>query len=81
LKGTGMATQWETDQAYLDERLARLRLAVEESEKFSAETRRIVADMIKTQAETKILPWSMIFQLATAALLGAGAAIAKLFFP
>jgi len=78
-----MATQWEDDKAYLDERLARLRLAVEESEKFSAETRRIVADMIKTQAETKILPWITIFQamLATAALLGAGAAIAKLFFP
>ena len=78
-----MATQWENDQAYLDERLARLRLAVDESEKFSAETRRIVADMIETQAETKILPWSIIFQamLATAALLGAGAALAKVIFP
>ena len=78
-----MATQWDSDQGQVDERLVRLRLAMEETDKFSAETRRIVADMIKTQAETKILPWSTIFQamLATAALLGAGAAITKLFFP
>ncbi|MBX9814539.1 MAG: hypothetical protein A4S12_01755 [Proteobacteria bacterium SG_bin5] len=54
-----------------------------DTEKALAETRRIVADMLKAQAETKILPFSTIFQamLATAALLGAGAAIAKLFFP
>ena len=77
-----MATQWDSDQGQVDGRLIRLRLAMEESEKFSAETRRIVADMIKVQAETNILPWTTIFQamLATAALLGAGAAIAKLFF-
>ena len=78
-----MATKLESDQVYFDERLARLRLMVEESEKFSAETRKIVADMIKTQAETKFQPWVVLFQgsLAAAALLGAGAAIAKLLFP
>jgi len=78
-----MATQIEPKALDLEERIIQMRLAVEESEKFSAETRRIVADMIETQAETKILPWSMIFQamLATAALLGAGAAVAKFFLP
>ncbi len=78
-----MATQIEPKALDLEERIVQMRLAVEESEKFSAETRRIVVDMIKTQAETKILPWSTIFQamLATAALLGAGAAVAKALFP
>jgi len=78
-----MATQWETDQAYYDERLARLRLMVEESEKFSAETRKLVADMTKAQSDLKYQPWFILFQgvLATAALMGAGAALAKLFFP
>jgi hypothetical protein len=78
-----MATNLDPDKFDYEERFARLRLTIEESEKFSAETRRIVADMLKAQAETKIMPWSTIFQamLATAALLGAGAAIAKLFFP
>jgi hypothetical protein len=71
-----MATQYESDQAYYDERLARLRLMIEESEKFSAETRKLVA-------ESRTIPLSTVFQgfIAIAALLGAGAAIAKLFFP
>ena len=71
-----MATQYETDQAYYDERLARLRLMIEESEKFSAETRKLVA-------ESKTVALSTVFQgfIAVAALLGAGAAIAKLLFP
>jgi hypothetical protein len=78
-----MASQLDPYRLDLEEQLVRIQHAREESEKFSAETRRIVADMLKSQAETKILPWSTIFQamLATAALLGAGAAVAKLFFP
>ncbi len=76
-----MATQ--RDNFDFEEQRVRLIHSIEEAEKFAAETRKVVADMIKTQAETKILPWSTIFQamLATAALLAAGAAIAKLFFP
>ena len=78
-----MATHLDPDDLNLQEQFVRLRRSIEESEKFSAETRKVVADMLKAQAETKILPWTTIFQamLATAALLGAGAAIAKLFFP
>jgi hypothetical protein len=76
-----MATQLDPRELEVQEQFVRLRLMVEESEKFSAETRRIVADMIKTQADTKFQPWVILFQgsLAAAALLGAGIAIAKLF--
>ena len=78
-----MASQLDPYRLDLEEQLVRIQRAREESEKFSAETRRIVAEMLKAQAETKILPFTAIFQamLASAALLGAGAAIAKLFFP
>ena len=71
-----MATQYEDDRAYYDERIARIRLMIEESEKFSAETRKLVA-------ESRTVTLSTVFQgfIAIAALLGAGAAIAKLFFP
>ena len=56
---------------------------VAEAEKLMAERLRIGADKVKAGVEPDLLPRSMIFQamLATAALLGAGAAIAKLFFP
>ncbi|WP_375286358.1 hypothetical protein [Sphingomonas sp.] len=78
-----MATQIPPGELDLQEQIARIRKTQEEVDKFAAETRKIVADMIKAQAETKILPLAAVFQamLATAALLGAGAAIAKLFFP
>lgn len=78
-----MASQLGPNDLDLQEQIARIRKTQEEVDKFAAETRKVVAEMIKTQAETKILPWSTIFQamLATAALLGTGAAIAKLFFP
>ena len=78
-----MATQTPSSELDLQEQIARIRKTQEEVDKFAAETRKIVADMIKAQAETKILPWTTIFQamLATAALLGAGSAITKLLFP
>ena len=77
-----MATQ-ARDNFDLEEQRVRILRAIEEAEKFSAETRKLVADMDKARIETVFLPRSMVFQamLATAALLGAGAAIAKLFFP
>ena len=70
-----MATQSQ-DDLYIEEQIARIRLAREESEKFSAETRKLLAD-------TKVVTFATIFQglIAVAALLGAGAAIAKLLFP
>ena len=78
-----MATHLPPGELDLQEQIARIRKTQEEVDRFAAETRKVVADMIKAQAETKIMPWTTIFQamLATAALLGAGAAIAKLFFP
>ena len=71
-----MASQIPPGELDLQEQLIRLRRAIQESEKFSAETRKIVA-------ETQNMPKALIFQamLVTAGLLGAGAAIAKLFFP
>lgn len=41
------------------------------------------ADINKVQAETRWLPWQIVISavIATAGLLGAGAALTKLFFP
>ena len=71
-----MATQIDPNKLDFEERFARLRLMIEESEKFSAETRKLVA-------ESRSISLATVFQgaIAIAALLGAGAAIAKLFFP
>ena len=71
-----MATQLDPYELNLQEQLVRIRRQIEESEKFSAETRKLVA-------ESKTIIAATIFQggIAIAALLGAGAAIAKLFFP
>ena len=71
-----MATQLDPYELNLQEQLVRIRRQIEESEKFSAETRKLVA-------ESKTIRAATIFQggIAIAALLGAGAAIAKLFFP
>ena len=70
-----MATQTDTE-LYLQEQIARIRLAQEESDKFSAETKKLIT-------EANLMPRAMIFQamIAFAAILGAGAAIAKVFFP
>ena len=91
-----MATYLGSDQFDTDERLARLREIINNSEKLQlegqklqaerlkleAERLRIEAEKLKAGVETDLMPRSMIFQamLAAAALLGAGAAIAKLFF-
>jgi len=54
-----------------------------ETRKLMAEANKLAAERLKFDSERELMPRSMIFQamLATAALLGAGAAIAKLFFP
>ena len=71
-----MATQPDQGRLDIDEQIARISKLVEDVVKSQAETRKLTA-------ETQYMPQAMIFQamLATAALLGAGAAIAKLFFP
>ena len=71
-----MATQLNRDDLDLQEQIARIAKIQEEIDKTRADAR-------KATAEVEFMPRSMIFQamLATAALLGAGAALAKLFFP
>ena len=92
-----MATQIDTLPLEVQEQLARIREMAANSDKlnlerqkldaerikFEFERLKIEAERLKTGAETEFMPRAMIFQamLATAALLGAGAAIAKLLFP
>ncbi len=78
-----MATQADRGEIDLQEQLARIREMGANTDKAIAELQKTRIDMQKTQAEVKIIGWTTIFQamLATAALLGAGAAIGKLFFP
>ena len=81
-----MATASESSIEELNRQSARLeaetRKLMAEAEKLNAEQYKLSAEERKFFAETTIMPRNMIFQamLATAALLGAGAAIAKLFF-
>jgi hypothetical protein len=77
-----MATQ-QRDNYDIEEQRVRILRAIEEAEKFFAERRKLDAEQDKMRAETELMPRTMIFQamIAVAALLGAGAAIAKLFFP
>ncbi len=92
-----MATHLGSDQFASDERMARLHEIIENSEKLQLERQklqaerlkleaqrlRIAAERLKTDVDTRIVPFATVFQglIAIAALIGAGAAIAKLFFP
>jgi len=71
-----MATYPDKSELDRDEQIARITKLVDDMVRSQAETRKI-------NAETEFMPRSMVFQamLATAALLGAGAAVAKLLFP
>ena len=70
-----MATHLDQNRLDFEEQIARISKLVEDVVKSQAETRKITA-------ETQFMPRAMIFQamLATAALIGAGAALAKLFY-
>jgi hypothetical protein len=76
-----MATQ-PRENFDIEEQRVRILCAIDESEKFRAEQKKLMAEEAKLRRDTEFMPRSMIFQamLASAALLGAGAAIAKLFF-
>ena len=54
-----------------------------ETRKLMAEANKLAAERLKFDSERELMPRSMIFQamIAFAAVLGAGAALAKLFFP
>ena len=82
-----MATVPEPSIEELNRQSARLdaetRKLMAEANKLAAERLKLDSERSKLQADTEFMPRAMIFQamLATAALLGAGAAIGKLFFP
>ena len=84
-----MATQ-PRDNLDFEEQRVRIVRAIEDVEKFAAESRKLNAEQLKLAAEraklegeAKVVTFATVFQglIAVAALLGAGAAIAKLFFP
>ncbi len=64
-----------------EEQRVRIVRAIEEAQKFSAESRKLVAEMEKLRGELTYQPWSIFFQgsLAATAVVGSGVAIAKLF--
>lgn len=69
-----MAAQIDHKELDLQEQLARIR-------KTQAEIDKMFDERSKIQTEIKLVPATLIFQamLASAALIGAGATIAKLF--
>ena len=77
-----MATQSRENFDFEEQRVRIVR-AIEEVENLSAESRKFNAEQLKLMAEEAKLRRDTAFLplIATAALLGAGAAIAKLFFP
>ena len=78
-----MASVPERENLDYEQQRARIWRALEEVEKTSAETRKLLAETYKVGVEARAVPYSTIFQgfIAIAGLLAAGAAIAKLFFP
>jgi hypothetical protein len=75
-----MATAPDPSIEELNRQSARLEA---ETRKLLAESNKLAAERLKLATEAEILPRALIFQamIAFAAILGAGAAIAKLFFP
>lgn len=71
-----MATQADPKELNVQEQLVRIREMVAESDRRQAEAE-------QRREETRLANRNSIFQamIATGALLGAGAAIAKVFFP
>jgi len=78
-----VATIYDRDEMDRVEQMARTSKNVDEMVKTQADTLKAYAETRKIEVETALLPRSTIFQamITTAALLGAGAAIAKFFFP
>ncbi len=71
-----MTTQPQHETLNIEEQLARIAQMRIDSEKSQAQTHKLIE-------ETRLVTPQVIFQgaIAMAALLGAGAALAKLFFP
>ena len=73
-----MASQPRENFDFEEQRVRILR-AIEESEKFTAEQKKLMAEEAKLRKDTALSPWLLLTQglIAGAALLGAGAALAK----
>ncbi len=63
----------------LEEQIARIRRMREESEKFSAEQHKLIAEALKPERDRAIIPWQVMATMlgAGAALFGAGIAFVK----
>jgi hypothetical protein len=64
-----------------EEQRVRILRAIEETQKFSAEARKLAAEMDKLRGDLKYQPRLVFFQavLAITAIIGAGLAMAKFF--
>ena len=71
-----MATQIDPRGLDIEGQIVRIRKTQQEIDQISTETRKLLA-------ESRVVSYAVIFQglIAIAALLGAGAAIANLYFP
>ena len=67
----------------IEEQVARIRRSQVETEKFVAEQRKLMAEAAKFDRERTLAPWQIMATTAagTAALIGAGIALAKVFLP
>ena len=77
-----MATHLD-DPLDMKEQLARIDQMRASTEKAIADIQKTRVDIGKIRADTKVVTLATVFQglIAIAALLGVGAALAKLFFP
>ena len=73
-----MATQSRENFDFEEQRVRILR-AIEESEKFTAEQKKLMAEEAKLRKDTVLSPWMLLAQglIAGAALFGAALAFAK----
>ena len=78
-----MATAPQHDTLNIEEQLARLAKMRRDDEKTSADIQKTSAEIQKLIQDVKLATPQMFFQgaFATAALIGATATIAKVFFP
>jgi hypothetical protein len=80
--GRKMATQLNHNELDLQEQIVRIRKAIVEIDKTMDDSAKARAEHAKILRETEFMPRAMIFQamIATAGLLGTGAALARLFY-
>ena len=77
-----MATKFEPQALDLEEQIVRIRKMGAETEQALVDIQKTRADIEKVLIDTRIVSFATIFQglIAIAALIGAGAALAKLLY-